>query len=541
MTEPAAPAVAPNFAAVKAGAIKLTNQERIKLEKDGMDVLDDLLGKFAREGFAAIPEDDFERMKWYGFYRQRPKDSGYFMQRLKMPGGRFTAEQGRVIAELAAERARGFLDVTTRQTFQMHWLKVEDFPVIWKRMKEVGMTTSGACGDDTRNVVGCPVAGVDPHELFDASPFALAVNAMLTDNREFSNLPRKFKISVSGCALQCAQPDINCLGLFGVRRKDGRAGFGVMVGGGLSSSPHLAQVLPVFVPLEEKKVLDVVRGVAAIFRDEGYRANRTRARLKFLVADWGAKKFAEELQKRVGFPLEPGEEWARPKDAESDHFGTNPQKQAGLFYVGVSCLGGRITAARLKRLCELAAEFGGGRLGNTNKQNVLILDVPGAKVAALKKALDADGFVHEASNYRTGGISCTGIEFCNLAVVETKNRMMLLVEQLEAMGLDAGKLRIHFSGCPSSCGQHQVADLGFRGTKVKVDGRQEDAFEMFVGGRLGDGRRFNELVKSKVPSKDLHLVVRKAVEFYLANRKGKETFTDFCSRTPREQFSAALQ
>ena len=540
MTEPAVPAIAPNFAAVKAGTIKLTNQERIKQEKDGMDILDDLLGRFAKEGYATIPEDDFERMKWYGFYRQRPKEAGIFMLRLKMPGGQFTAEQGKVIAEIAAERARGFLDVTTRQTFQMHWLKVENFPVIWKRLKAVGMTTSGACGDDTRNVVGCPVSGVDPHELFDATPFTLAVSKMLTDNREFSNLPRKFKISISGCAIQCAQPDINCLGLFGVKRKDGAVGFGVMVGGGLSTAPHLAQVLPIFIPLDEKKVLEVVLGVTQIFRDEGYRANRTRARLKFLMADWGPKKFTEELEKRLGTKLEPGEEWVRPKDAESDHFGVTPQKQKGLFYVGVSCLGGRISAEKLKKLCEISTGFSEGRLRNTNKQNIVLLDVPEAKLPALKKALDEAGFVYEASHFRKGGISCTGIEFCNLAVVETKNRMMVLIEQLEAMGLDPGKLRIHFSGCPSSCGQHQVADLGFRGTKVKVDGQQEDAFEMFVGGRLGDGRRFNDLVKSKVPSKTLHLTVRKAIEFYLANRKGTESFTDFCSRTPREQISAAL-
>ncbi len=534
------PPVAPNFAAVKAGAIKLTHQERIKQEKDGLAVLDDLLGRFARDGFASIPEEEFERTKWFGFYRQRPKSSGYFMQRIKMPGGQYTAEQGKVIAEFAAERARGFLDVTTRQTFQMHWLQVEDFPVFWNRIKAVGMTSSGACGDDTRNVVGCPVAGVDPHEIFDATPFALAASRMLTDNRDFSNLPRKYKISISGCAIQCAQPDINCLSLFGVRRANGEPGFGVMVGGGLSISPHLAQILPVFVPLEEKKVLDVVRGVSEIFRDEGYRANRMRARLKFLVADWGAQKFTEELQKRVAFPLEPGEEWVRPKDAESDHFGVHPQKQKGLSYVVISCLGGRIRAEKLRKLCELSAEFGSGRMRNTNKQNIALLDIPEAKLPALLQALDAHGFPYRASEFRKGAISCTGSEFCNLAVVETKNRVMLLVQQLEETGLNPGKIRIHVSGCPYSCSQYQVADLGFRGTKAKVDGQQVDAFEMFVGGRLGDGRRFSELVKSRIPSKDLHLVVRRTIEFYLAHRQGTESFTDFCARTPREQIRAAL-
>ncbi len=534
------PVIIPNLEAVKSGKIKLTNQERLKLERDGMDILEDLLGRIPKGGYASIPEDDFERMKWFGFYRQRPRDSGFFMLRLKMPGGRFTSEQGLVIAELAAARARGFLDVTTRQTFQMHWLQVEDFPPIWERLKGVGITTSGACGDDTRNVVGCPAAGVDAHELFDGTPFALAVNRLLTDNREFSNLPRKFKISVSGCAIRCAQPDINCLGLFGVRKSDGQLGFGVMVGGGLSSAPHLAQILPVFLPLDEKKVLEVVYHITAIFRDEGYRANRTKARFKFLVADWGAAKFTTELEKRLGYQLDPGEAWVHPKDQEADHFGINPQKQAGLHYVGISCLGGRITAATLRRLCEIAREFGSGRLCNTNKQNILILDVPDANLPGLKQALDAAGLVYTASNIRKGGVSCTGIEFCNLAVTETKNRLMLLVEQLDELGGFDGKLRIHFSGCPSSCGQHQIADIGFRGTKVKVDGVQVDAFEMFIGGRLGEGRRFNQLVKSKVPSTDLHLVVKRMLDYYRANRQGAEGFSDFCARVPLEQISAAL-
>ena len=248
----------------------------------------------------------------------------------------------------------------------------------------------------------------------------------------------------------------------------------------------------------------------------------------------------EELERRLGYKLEPGETWEAPKDQEMDHFGINPQKQSGLNYVGVSCLGGRIQSVKLRKLCELAETYGGARLRNTNKQNILILDVPTANLEALKKDLDAAGFVYQASNFRKGGVSCTGIEFCNLAVAETKNRLMILVEQLEEMGSYDGKIRIHFSGCPSSCGQHQIADIGFRGSKVKIDGQQVDAFEMFVGGRLGEGRRFNELVKSKVPSKDLHLVVKKLLDFYQANKNGHESFGDFCSRVPREQISAAL-
>lgn len=529
----------PNFAAVKQGLIPLTPQEKLKQEKDGLDVIHDIY-RYAKTGFASIEETDFERMKWYGVYRQRPRESGYFMLRTKIPGGQLSAAQARVLSKLADKFGHGFCDITTRQTIQMHWLRIENIPEIFAGLESVGITTSGACGDDTRNVVGCPVAGIDPEEIIDATPQLCEVSAHLTNNREFSNLPRKFKISVSGCCIRCAQPDINCCALFGVQRVVNgvsEAGYGVMVGGGLSSAPHLAQTLPFFIRPEQ--VWPVVKAVAEIFRDEGYRLKRNRARFKFLVADWGAEKMAAAVVERLGFKLEAHGDFGVPKDQETDHLGIHAQKQAGLCWAGVSFAGGRIRNGQLEKIADIAAQCAAPGLDAirlTAKQNLLLLNIPEANLPALKTALDAAGLVYSPSNFRKGCVSCTGIEFCNLAVAETKNRMIALVDQLEATsGWYKDKIRIQFSGCPSSCGQHQIADIGFRGARTKVDGVMVDAYDAFIGGRLGRNRRFGELLKGKVLAKDVHLFIDRLLRFFDSKKNSGETFAEFCDRVPKEE------
>ena len=533
----------PNFAAVRQGLIPLTSQEKLKLEKDALEVIHEL-GTFARDGFASIPEDDFERLKWFGIYRQKPKESGYFMLRLKVPGGALNGAQTVKVSELTERYARGFCDVTTRQTIQMHWLQVQDLPTILAELESVGVTTSGACGDDTRNVGGCPLAGVLHDEIIDATPQLLEVSRGLTDNREFSNLPRKYKITVSGCCEQCAQPDINCVGVFGLRRADGEAGYGIKVGGGLSSAPHLAQTLPVF--LRPEQVWPVVRALTVIFRDQGYRLKRNRARFKFLVADWGAERVLEEVESSLGFQLERHTDIRPPADPETDHLGVIAQKQPGLHAVGVSFAGGRVRHGTLATCGELARKYAAPGLDTvrlTNKQNLILLNVPAANLPALLHDLDAAGLVYQPSNFRRGCVACTGIEFCNLAIAETKNRMIRLVEQLEAnSGWYRDKIRVHFSGCPSSCGQHQVADLGFRGARTKLPtGEQVDAFDLFIGGRLGEGARFNELLKGKILASDVHLVIDKLLRFYDTNRRGAdEPFAKFFDRTPKAEFLAVL-
>jgi len=536
--------VNPDFAAVKQGLIPLTPQEKIKQQKDGLDVIHDIY-RYAKTGFDSIEEDDFERMKWYGVYRQKPKDSGYFMLRTKLPGGQLNAAQAKVLSQLTDRFAHGFSDVTTRQTIQLHWLRIEDVPEIFAELEAVGITTSGACGDDTRNVVGCPVAGIDPEEIIDGTPQLHEISRELTNNRDFSNMPRKYKVSLSGCCIHCAQPDINCAGIFGLRReKDGatQAGYGIKVGGGLSSSPHMAQTLPYF--LWPNQVWPVVRAVSEIFRDHGYRLRRNRARFKFLVADWGIERVAAEVEARLDFKPEPHTSFDVPADQETDHLGIHAQKQAGLFWVGVNITGGRLRDGQLGLLGDLAAKYcapGQDAIRLTNKQNLLLLNIPEANLPALKRDLDAAGLPYESSNFRKGCVSCTGIEFCNLAVAETKNRMLALVEQLEAnSGWYKDKIRIHFSGCPSSCGQHQIADIGFRGARTKIGGEMVDAYDAFVGGRLGGNRRFNELLKGKIIAKDVHLFIDSLLKVFDSKRKPGETFAEFCDHTPREEILAAL-
>jgi ferredoxin-nitrite reductase len=531
----------PNFEAVKKGLIEVTPQEQLKLDKDGLDVIHDIY-RYAKLGFAAIEESDFDRMKWYGVYRQKPKDSGYFMMRTKVPGGQITGEQAVVLSAIADQYGHGFCDITTRQTIQFHWLRIGDFPDIFDQLNKVGITTSGACGDDTRNVVGCPVAGLNPLETIDATPALMEVSRNLTDNRDFSNLPRKYKIAVGGCDIHCHQPDINCLGFFGLKNASGAAGFGVKVGGGLSSAPHMAQVLPVWV--EPELVWPVAKAVSEVFRDEGYRAKRNRARFKFLVADWGVEKILAEVEERLGHALPRHGEMASPRDQESDHMGIHPQKQAGFFWVGINFAGGRLRSGVLADVGRLATKYcapGMDRIRLTNKQNLIIPFVPEASLPAMKVEMDAAGLVYEPTNFRKGCVSCTGIEFCNLAVAETKNRMISLIEQLEARsGWYKGKIRVHFSGCPSSCGQHQIADIGFRGARTKVDGEMTDAYDMFVGGRLGANRRFNDLLKGKILAKDVDLVIDSLLRSYDANKSGDETFSEYCERTPKDQLLAAL-
>jgi len=531
----------PNFQAVKKGLINVNPAEQLKLDKDGLDVIHDIY-RYAKEGFAAISDGDFDRMKWYGVYRQKPKDSGYFMMRTKIPGGQITPEQAVALSEIADEYAHGFCDITTRQTIQFHWLRIEDVPPIFDVLDKVGITTSGACGDDTRNVCGCPVSGLNPHEVLDATPQLLEISRNLTNNRDFSNLPRKYKISISGCDIHCTQPDINCVGLFGLVNANGEAGYGVKVGGGLSSSPHMAQTMPVWVAPDQ--VWPVVKAISEVFRDEGYRAMRNRARFKFLVADWGIERTTAEIGERLGWQLSRHTDFVYPKDQESDHMGIHAQSQPGLYWVGVCFPGGRIRNGVLAQVGQLAArhcEPGMGSIRLTNKQNLVIPNVPERNLPAMKAEMDGLGLSYESSNFRTGCVSCTGIEFCNLAVAETKNRMLSLIDQLETRsGWYKGKIRVHFSGCPSSCGQHQIADIGFRGARKKVDGKMLDAYDMFVGGRLGQGRRFNELLKGKILAPDVDLVIDSLLRHYEANKQGGETFSEFCERTPKQELLAGL-
>ncbi len=464
------------------------------------------------------------------------------MMRTKIPGGYLTGDQAIALSKIGDDYGHGFSDITTRQTIQYHWLRIEDVPPIFDELSKVNIITSGACGDITRNVCSCAVAGINPDEILDATPQVKEISDKLTNNKDFSNLPRKYKISISGCHIHCHQPDINCLGLFGLRNADGVAGYGVKVGGGLSSSPHMAQVLPIWIKPEQ--AWPVTKAITEVFRDEGYRAKRNRARFKFLVADWGVEKILAEVQARLDFPLQSHTDFSFPRDQETDHMGIHAQKQEGLNWVGITFPGGRIRNGVLAVLGELAKKYcapGLDQIRLTNKQNLLIPNIPTANLEAFKAEMTEHGLQFEASNFRKGCVSCTGIEFCNLAVAETKNRMIELVDQLETQsGWYKDKIRVHFSGCPSSCGQHQIAEIGFRGAKTKVDGKMLDAYDMFVAGRLGENRRFNELLKGKILATDVHLVIDALLRAYTDGKQGDEAFSEYLERTPKPELLAVL-
>jgi len=532
--------VHPNFEAIKQGLIEVPPAEQLKLDKDGLDVIHDVY-RYAKLGFDAITDTDFDRLKWYGVYRQKPKDSGYFMLRTKVPGGQISGDQAILLSQLGDQYGHGFCDITTRQTIQYHWLRIQDIPDIFDQLDKVGITTSGACGDDTRNVVGCPVSGLNPEEIIDATPQLMEVSHKLTDNRDFSNLPRKYKIAIGGCHIHCHQPDINCVGFFGLKSDRG-VGYGVKVGGGLSSAPHMAQTLPVWV--EPALVWPVTKAISEVFRDEGYRAKRNRARFKFLVADWGVERILAEVEDRLGYALPTHEDFVFPRDQETDHMGIHAQIQPGFSWVGINFPGGRIRNGVLATVGALAKKYcapGKDMIRLTNKQNLIIPFVPDVNLAAMKAEMDLVGLEYAPSNFRKGCVSCTGIEFCNLAVAETKNRMITLVEQLESRsGWYKDKIRIHFSGCPSSCGQHQIADIGFRGARTKVNGQMTDAYDMFVAGRLGQNRRFNDLLKGKILADDVDLVIDSLLRAFEAQAQNGENFSEFCERTPKAELLAAL-
>lgn len=528
---------------------KLNKVEAIKRAKDGLEVWDDIF-RYARTGFATIPEEDFVRMRWFGVYQQLP-NNGHFMLRIRIPNGFLRPAQFREIAKIAAEHGKGFGDITTRQCIQLHWLTIESFADILPRLERVGLVSKFACGDTPRNVVGCPMAGLLKDEIIDATGVVGAVNeTFLSAGKELSNLPRKFKSSIGGCHLHCHQPQINDIGVFGVVRKHPETGaeergYGVMVGGGLSTTPHMAQGLRVFVT--EEQLPAVCKGIAKIFRDHGYREKRTRARLKFLVADWGWEKFRDELEKMLGFTLQHDASIVGPLVApHTDHMGIGPQKQEGLSYVGIPIERGRMTAEQMLAAADLAERFGGAgkaQIRLSNKQNLILANMPTEKVKELAKELDAVGLPPYAPVWRTSLISCTGTQFCNLAIVETKARAARILKFLEEeCALDV-PIFVSVTGCPNSCAQYQIADIGLMGVVCNFRGvRGTEAYNVMLGGALGGDAKFAKLTSKKVPAEYVHKSIKQVVEAYKATRAdAEEGFSAWVSRHTPEQLAKHLE
>jgi sulfite reductase beta subunit-like hemoprotein len=522
-------------------AVKLPAIEHIKARKDGLDVLADIY-RYAELGFDAIDPDDLALFRWYGIYTQRAAASaesgvagpsedtdGYFMLRIKFPGGVVSAEQLRTIGRLSERYGRGMGDITTRQNIQLHWLAIEDLPLVLDELNAVGLSFTQACGDVWRNVVGCPLAGVDGHELIDSRPLIAELERTFVGDRRFSNLPRKFKVSVSGCLHRCAQHEINDIGLVAVE-KDGVVGYDVWVGGGLGASARMGRRLDVFVLSEE--AVDVCAVITEIFRDEGRRSKRTRARIKFLVDEWGVERLRGEVERRLGRRLPASVEPADPVDPHRDHLGVHPQLEPGLYYLGGSTLRGRFTADQMIGAADVADRFGSGALRCTNRQNVVVLDVPDHHVEEAEASLADIGLPTQASAFRRGVISCTGMQFCKLAIVETKDRAAELIAHLERrVGDIAGSLRINLNGCPNACAQYQIADIGLQGGIARLDdGSRVQGFILHIGGHLGEDPGFGRRVSSKaLPADGIKYVVERIIRAYAAERAADGRFSDWAA------------
>ncbi|MBN6187877.1 nitrite/sulfite reductase [Aneurinibacillus sp. BA2021] len=517
---------------------KLNKNEIAKLEKDGLDVIQDIY-EYAKTGFDSITPDDMDRFKWAGVYQQRPKD-GHFMMRVRIPSGNLSAEQARVLADIAHEYGRDLVDITTRQAVQFHWLTVEQLPDIFARLASVGLSSFEACGDCPRTIVGNPLAGLDPYELIDTTPLVAALSDTFLLNRDFSNLPRKYKISISANIYNAGHAEINDIAFTpAVKVIDGEEviGFHVWVGGGLSARPYLAQQLDVFVRPEE--VVKVAVGVTTIFRDYGYRQKRNHARLKFLVADWGAEKFLAKLKELVGELETRGED--KTAGWNAGYFtGVHKQRQQGYSYVGLSVPVGRMSAQELTELARLADTYGNGSLRTCNSQNIVITGVPDEKVEELLQEKVLVRLTPYPKHFTAFAVSCTGIEFCNLALVETKERMRQLASYLDEHVEMEEPIRMHMVGCPNSCGQRQIADIGFQGALIKTEEGMKDAFDIFIGGTLGDKAQFNQKLKGRVPGDQLHRAVLPLLGYYNEAKQDNERFFDFVQRVGIEPFQERL-
>ena len=534
----------------------LNPNEEWKAKEGGLAVRDRVLSTYAGQGFASIPGDDLRgRMRWWGLYTQRRPgidggrtaslephelDDEYFMMRVRIDGGAVSVSQLRVLGEISTKYGRGTADVTDRQNVQFHWIRIEDVPAIWDALEVAHLGTIEACGDTPRVVLGSPVAGVAADEIIDGTPAITAIVDKFIGDPELANLPRKFKTAISGSPHQDVAHEIHDIAFVGVVHPEHGPGFDLWVGGGLSTNPILARRLGAWVPLEE--VPEVWHGVIKLFRDHGYRRLRARARLKFLMADWGPEKFRQILEDDyLGRKLLDGPAPPLPT-GRHDHIGVHRQKN-GKFYVGAAPTVGRISGETLGQLADAAARAGSDRIRFTPEQKIVVLDVVAKRVPDLLDDLDAIGLSARASAFRRGTMACTGIEFCKLAITDTKKTATNLIAQLEnrladvpeLFTLDGPSLSINLNGCPNSCARAQIADIGLKGIQVPnpddPQGPTVEGFQIHLGGGLGLHAGFGRKLRGlKTTSTDLPDYVERVVRRWVAQRADGETFATWVTR-----------
>lgn len=532
------------------GTTPLNDDEKIKQEDAGLGVIDRIRETYAKQGFESIPKEDLApRFKWVGLYTQRRPgldgvatstlsteelQDNYFMMRIRLDGGLVSSEQLRVIGEISSDYARDTADFTDRQNVQLHWIRIEDVPTIWDKLEAVGLDTNFGCGDVPRVILGSPVAGIAADEIIDATPAIHTIKEELLTSGEFDNLPRKFKSAISGNSRQDVTHEIQDLAFIGSNHPEHGPGFDVWVGGGLSTNPMLSQRLGAWVPLEE--VPEVWAGVVRIFRDYGYRKVRNRARLKFLVADWGVEKFRKVLEEDyLGRKLVDG-----PNPGEypgyRDHIGIHEQRD-GKVYLGVKPTVGHTDGAQLQRLAELAESYGSTRLRTTPDKELLFLDLTPENADKLAAELEKEGLSAKPSAFRRDIISCTGLEFCKLAHVVTKQRAIQLVDELEERVGDLDvPLKISLNGCPNSCARSQVSDIGLSGKVLTdEDGNRVEGFQVHLGGKVGLEPGFGRKLRgNNVFSEDVGDYVVRVVENFKEQREAGEEFSSWVARADEE-------
>lgn len=531
---------------------QLNRVEQLKLDRHPLEVHQAVIDRYATEGPASIAavDGEVERLKWVGIYPQR-QGGDAFMLRIKIPGGRLRSEQARVIGAIAQEFAVGpepnpvfgntYVDLTTRQDIQLHWIKIGDVPEIWRRLEDVGMTTVQACGDSARNVLCCPVSGIDGEEAVVGYPIAEAISGYFTGNREYANLPRKFKISVTGCREDCAQAEINDVGLVPARLETGEVGFNVLVGGGLSDGPRMASDIDVFVLPDQ--AVEITRAIAQLFGELGNRENRWTCRLRYLVQELGPERFRDELAARAAFPLSPAGELLT-KRYRGDHIGVHAQRQEGLFYVGLNVTVGRMAGHNLVEAGRLAEEYGDGEIRLATDQNFILTGVPEDRINGLLAEPLLQVHSPRPKPFERGVVACTGSEFCRFGIVETKARALQWARALDERrpaNADTDVIRMHFSGCSASCAQPQIADIGFRGETARTADAIVEGVDIGLGGSLGLDAAFVDWVEGAKPADEVPGALVHLLNRYGDERRDGERFHEWARRVPNDELRATIR
>ncbi|HZS87129.1 MAG TPA: nitrite/sulfite reductase [Chloroflexota bacterium] len=535
-TAPRATATATRDAPDRALVLKRNNVERLKNEKFPLKIIEEI-PELAQRNYLDISEEDMVRFQWYGLYQDKPK-VGYFMLRIKVPSGILTPAQYRTIGELSQRFGRNYTELSTRQNVQIHWIEIKQLPEVFAAMERVGLTSVGGCGDTVRNVTGCPVAGLDAEEAFDCRPQLDEVVKYFLTHVEYFDLPRKHKITISTCAYQCNAPEINCISFIGARQPgpDGeRLGFSVRVGGGLSSTPRIARDLGIFV--EPDDVLPTARAILDVWReDPKYRLSRAKARLKFLVDDYGVDGVRSAVEERLGRRLEDIVEAPKPL-GHSNHLGIHRQKQEGLYYVGFPVFIGQVTGEQTVQIADLAESYGGD-IRLTRQQNFILTGIPEARLDEVIARVAEIGFSLNDFGLRGASVACTGQPLCNFAVAGTKPKLQEITLRLEErFGEQVSGLKLGVDGCPHACAHHWISDIGLQGTtgRGEADGGKIEAYEIYLRGGLGENAAIGRPLLRRIPAEQAPAYVERLVGAYLEERGEGESFQSFAQRKSDEE------